>query len=84
MTEIHPHTGPKILFYRELRGLTLRELAKRSGVNHGLIGNYERRDTAPQYGNCLKLAKALGVSVSVLWDLTPPPTPKSDLPFPLV
>ncbi len=82
MVEIHPYTGPKIRFYRKLRGWSLRELADRSGVAHGLIANYERRDTSPQYGNCLHLAKALGIEVSVLWDLTPPPSDDSDLPSP--
>ncbi len=73
MVKIHPYTGPKIRFYRKLQSLALRELARRSGVNWGLIGRYENRKTAPQYEKVGHIAKALDVPLEHLWDHTPPP-----------
>ena len=73
MEKIHPTIGPKIKYYRKLRGWSLRTLAEHTDMGWGLIGRYERRKTAPQYPNVLKLAKALGVSIEQLWDHSPPP-----------
>ncbi len=77
MERIHPHTGPKIRFYRMLRGWSLRELERYSGVGWGLIGRYEKRQTAPQYEKTGLIAKALGVTLAHLWDHTPPPSPQA-------
>ena len=74
MEKIHPHTGPKIRFYRLLRGWVLRDLEGHSGVDWGLIARYERRETAPQYEKCGRIARALGVTLEHLWDHTPPPS----------
>ena len=73
MAEIHPQTGPKILYYRKLREWSVRELADRSGVSFSLVASYERREVAPQFGKVSRLAKALGVTVEHLTDMTPPP-----------
>ncbi len=73
MDKIHPYTGPKIRYYRKALGWALRDLERHSGVPFGLIGNYERRKTAVPYDQAARLAKALDVSLSTLWDLTPPP-----------
>ena len=84
MAEIHPYTGLKILYYREHRGWTLRELEARTGITHSLIAQYERLESNPSYGKCLVLSKALGVSVSALWDVSPPPASPDDLPTPSI
>ena len=73
MAEIHPQTGPKILYYRKLRNWSLRELEKRSGVSYSLIASYERREVAPQYDKIALIAAALGVTTTNLWDMEPPP-----------
>lgn len=73
MAEIHPQTGPKIRYYRALRGWSLREVEDRSGVSFSLIASYERREVAPQYEKVARLARALGVSPNHLWDMEPPP-----------
>ena len=84
MAESHPYTGLKILYYRQHRGWTLRELEALTGIAHGLIATYERLESNPSYAKCLLLAKALGVSVSALWDVSPPPASPDDLPTPSI
>ena len=76
MAEKHPYIGPKIRYHRKARGWTLRELGRRSDVAFGLIGAYERRDTAPQFVKLARIAKALGVPLDHLSDMNPPPEAK--------
>ena len=78
MGEIHPHIGPKIRFYRIAYGLSLRKLGELSDVAFGLIASYERGEVAPDYGNCNRIAEALGLPPALLWDIGPPP----DAPIP--
>ena len=73
MEKIHPTIGPKIEYYRELNGWSLRDLGERSGVAWRLIRRYETRETAPQYPKVLQIAKALGISYEHLWGHSPPP-----------
>lgn len=73
MPIIHPYTGPKIRFYRELRGLTLRQLGKLSGVHYRTIDGYELRHTTPNYEKVGRIAAALGVTLELLWDHSLPP-----------
>lgn len=68
MSEVHPYLGPKLKYHREARGLSLRQLSKLSGVSFTLIGKVERLETNLSYQNTLKIAKALGIPVHVLWD----------------
>lgn len=74
MPEKHPYFGPKLWWYRNQRHLSQRALAKQAGVSWGLISAYERSATNPQYPKASRLAAALGIHVSTLWDHTPPPT----------
>lgn len=71
--DVHPTIGPKIRWYRQARGCSVRELGRRSGVPFSLISRYERAAANPTYANALRLAKALGVGIDTLWDHTPAP-----------
>jgi transcriptional regulator with XRE-family HTH domain len=74
MAEKHPYFGPKLKWYRDQRQLTQRALAKQAGVSWSLISAYERCEANPQYPTTSRIAEALGIHVSTLWDHTPPPT----------
>ncbi|MEU9147006.1 XRE family transcriptional regulator [Streptomyces sp. NPDC048349] len=54
--------------WRAERGFTLDSLAARSGVSRGMIIQIEQARTNPSVGTTVKLADALGVSISTLLD----------------
>ncbi|MGW7452865.1 helix-turn-helix domain-containing protein [Streptomyces sp. NPDC054787] len=54
--------------WRGERGFTLDSLAARSGVSRGMIIQIEQARTNPSVGTTVRLADALGVSISALLD----------------
>ncbi|MFD3534910.1 helix-turn-helix domain-containing protein [Streptomyces sp. NPDC058664] len=54
--------------WRKERGLTLDALAARAGVSRGMIIQIEQARTNPSVGTTVKLADALGVSITTLLD----------------
>lgn len=54
--------------WRGERGFTLDALAARSGVSRGMIIQIEQARTNPSVGTTVKLADALGVSITTLLD----------------
>jgi len=57
---------------REQLGLTLRELARRSGVSSSMISDIERGAKSPTLSTLSALVQALGVSMSALLDSASP------------
>lgn len=51
---------------REARGLSLRDLAERSGVSAPMLSQVERGDTSPSIAVATKIAGGLGLSLSQL------------------
>ena len=74
MAQVHPFLGPKLRYHREQQKLSLRALGELSGVSYTLIGKVERLETNLSYQNTIKVAKALGIPINVLWDHYPPPS----------
>ena len=60
--------GDKIRAYREFRGLNQIQLAELSGINVGTIRKYELGIRNPKPNQLEKIAKALGLNVSVFLD----------------
>jgi transcriptional regulator with XRE-family HTH domain len=59
--------GELLSLSRELKGLSLRELEKRSGVSNALISQIETGHISePSFRNIVRLSKALGVSLKRL------------------
>lgn len=56
----------KIAYFREKRGLTQRELADKTGVSHGAIGQYETGRAMPRLSTLQRIAVALDTTVSEL------------------
>lgn len=54
--------------YRERRGLTLRDLAKMTGLSASMLSAIERAATEPSISSLRKIAEALGVSIFYLID----------------
>lgn len=54
-------------YYREYHGLSQRQLAARVGVTNTAISAIERGAHTPSVLLALRIAKALGVSVEILW-----------------
>jgi transcriptional regulator with XRE-family HTH domain len=58
--------GRRIRALREARGLSLRELADRSGVSAPMLSQVERGETSPTLAVATKIASGLGLSLSQL------------------
>ncbi|MET9881602.1 XRE family transcriptional regulator [Streptomyces sp. NPDC006430] len=66
--------------WRGERGFTLDALAARSGVSRGMIIQIEQARTNPSVGTTVRLADALGVSISTLLDYDRGPQVRIVLP----
>ncbi len=60
--------GPRIRGLRRERGLTLEELAGRSGVSRAMISKLERGEKNPTLVVAAKVAEGLGITLSQLMD----------------
>ncbi len=60
--------GAKIKSIRELRSLTVEQLAERSGVNKDLIASIETGSLLPSLGPLIKMARSLGVRLGTFLD----------------
>lgn len=56
--------GDRIRQFRESRGLTLQQLADRTGFSTALLSQIENRMTSPPLGTLVKIANALDTTVS--------------------
>jgi len=56
--------GGTIRQYRMQKGLTLQELARRSGITKGYLSRIEKARKAPPVSTIINIAKALGVGIS--------------------
>src|SRR5947199_4803219 len=67
-TEVNgiPPVGRRVRALREARGLSLRDLADRSGVSAPMLSQVERGDTSPTLAVAGKIATGLGLSLSQL------------------
>jgi len=58
--------GPRVRNLREAMGLSLRDLAERSGVSAPMLSQVERRETSPTIAVAAKIAAGLELSLSQL------------------
>ncbi|SKA63093.1 cupin domain-containing protein [Desulfobaculum bizertense] len=67
--------GARIRMYRERQGLTVAELAERSGMSSEYISSVEAGEIQPALGVMVKLARTLGTRLGTFMDdeLTPDP-----------
>lgn len=66
LTDPAASAGVRIRALREDRGLSLRDLAQRSGVSAPMLSQVERRETSPTLAVAAKIAAGLGLSLSQL------------------
>jgi transcriptional regulator with XRE-family HTH domain len=64
--------GERLYRLRQQAGLTLTELAERTGVGSESISMYERGAKAPTLATLFRLAKGLGCALEVFEDVTMP------------
>lgn len=74
MDDVIAGIGTKIRLLRQGNGLSLQQLAERSGVSAAAIHKIERNTMVPTITVLMKLARSLDRSVSYLVDEEPPPT----------
>ncbi len=78
--DIYRRVALRIKMERKEHGLTLTQLAGKTGLNLSFIGNIERCNSKPTLYTLEKIAKALGLEVSELFMVTHSnPTPKRTL-----
>jgi len=61
-----PSIGPRVRALRDAMGLSLRELAERSGVSAPMLSQVERGDTSPTLATATKIAAGLELTLSQL------------------
>lgn len=61
-----PTVGPRIRALREAMGLSLRDLAERSGVSAPMLSQVERGETSPTLASATKIAAGLELTLSQL------------------
>lgn len=61
--------GEKIKYYREQKGFSQMELGLYSGINNKTISSYETNRQSPHSNNLTKIANALDISITQLYDL---------------
>ncbi|MBD0414010.1 helix-turn-helix domain-containing protein [Oryzicola mucosus] len=61
-----PEIGPRLQAYRKRLGLTLAELAARSGVSRSMLSEIERGNANPTYGTLWHLTRALNIDLNSL------------------
>ena len=62
----HTSIGPRVKALREAMGLSLRDLAERSGVSAPMLSQVERQETSPTIAVAAKIAAGLELSLSQL------------------
>lgn len=62
--EIKKYVGGKIKYYRNMKGLTQKELGLRVGVKHNTISSYEKGTNEPEQEILFSIANALDVSIN--------------------
>lgn len=66
----------RIRYWRLKRGMTLKEVEKRSGISFQMLSAYERGEVDPPSSKLPRIAEALDVSVGQLFTRqSPVPTP---------
>ncbi len=65
-TAAEPAVGPRVRALREGMGLSLRELAARSGVSAPMLSQVERGETSPTLSVATRMASGLELSLSQL------------------
>ncbi len=58
--------GKKIKFYREQKGMSLRELGKLANVSHSFISDIEHERSTPSLATLEAIANALNIPISLL------------------
>ncbi len=66
ISEEIPATGPRVRALREAMGLSLRDLAERSGVSAPMLSQVERGETSPTLSVGAKIATGLDLTLSQL------------------
>ncbi|HSK48960.1 MAG TPA: XRE family transcriptional regulator [Solirubrobacterales bacterium] len=65
-TQPAPSIGPRAKALREAMGLSLRDLAERSGVSAPMLSQVERGETSPTLASAAKIAAGLELTLSQL------------------
>ena len=63
--------GARLRYLREIHGLSQRELARRSGINHGTIGCIEKESISPSVGSLRKILDSFPMTLSEFFALDP-------------
>lgn len=66
LDDLDQRIGARVRIERELRGWSLTELAKRSGVSRAMIHKIEKGDSSPTAMLLARLSGAFGISMSTL------------------
>ncbi len=63
--------GARLQYLREAYGLSMRELARRSGLNHGTVSCIEKESISPSVGSLRKILDSFPITLSDFFALDP-------------
>lgn len=66
-----PGIGARLRYLRETFGVSQRELARRSGLNHGTVGCIEKETISPSVGSLRKILDSFPITLSDFFALEP-------------
>lgn len=75
---VHPTLGRNLRWYRDQRGITGPELAHRAQISKGFLSDLEQGKANVGYEVACRIAAALGIHVSLIWDHREPPFDKPE------
>jgi len=61
------HIGKVINNTRKVQGLTIADISNQSGISRGMLSKIENAQVSPSLDSLLKIARSLGVPISVLF-----------------
>lgn len=76
--------GEKIRQIRRSKGMTINEVAKKSGLTASFISQFERGLTKASIASIQKMAQALGINLSQLFDDDDDSTSQDIRPYPII
>ena len=66
-TELHKVIGENIRGHRKKKGLTLKQLARRTQLSISLLSQIERGESSPSISSLYKISSALNTRISTLF-----------------
>lgn len=73
--QVRPHIGGNVRYYRMVRGLTIQQLAQKSGVGRTALCVLEAGQCSPRLSTVIAICKALDIPLEWMCSIKRPEVP---------